>query len=155
MSTPPARRRRRLVRRKSALHGWGVYATEPIPAGTRLLEYTGERISTQEADERYPEDPSVSYHTFLFTVDDETVVDATPWGSLARWINHSCDPNCETVVENGRVYVDSMREIMPGEELTYDYNFRLEERHTPARKRRYVCHCGADNCRGTMLAPKR
>jgi uncharacterized protein len=143
------------VRRKSGLHGWGVFATEPIPAGTRLLEYTGERLTTAEADARYPEDPDVPYHTFLFAVDDDVVVDATPWGSMARWINHCCEPNCETTVEGGRIYVDALRDIAPGEELTYDYHFVLEERHTPARKRRYPCICGAPGCRGTMLAPKR
>jgi uncharacterized protein len=154
MSTTPFGYKRLLVRRKSALHGWGVFATDEIAAGTRLLEYTGERITPAEADARYPEDPSVPFHTFLFSVDENTIIDGTPWGSLARWINHSCDPNCESLVEDGRVFVDALRDISPGEELTCDYNFVLQERHTAALKRRYLCRCGADSCRGTMLAPK-
>jgi uncharacterized protein len=132
-----------------------VFATDHIAAGTRILEYTGDRITPDEADARYPDDPSVPFHTFLFAVDDDTVIDATPWGSLARWVNHSCEPNCETTIENGRVWVETMRDILPGEELSYDYNFVLPERHTPARKRRYPCICGAPGCRGTMLARKR
>jgi uncharacterized protein len=144
-----------LVRRKSPLHGWGIFATEPIPAATRLLEYTGERITSDEADRRYPDDGSQPAHTFLFALDDGTVIDGTRRGCLARWINHSCDPNCETVDEGGRIFVESIRDIWPGEELTYNYYLVLPERHTPERKRRYFCGCGAADCQGTMLANKR
>jgi uncharacterized protein len=155
MPFSPELKRPPLVRRRSPLHGWGVFATDRIRAGSRLLEYRGERISSDEADARYPEDPSVPAHTFLFAIDDGLVVDATHRGGMARWINHSCDPNCETVVEDRRIYVDAIRELQPGEELTISYNLLLAERHTPSVKRRYACACGADNCRGTMLAPKR
>jgi len=147
--------RRRLALRRSGIHGKGVFAREFIPAGTRLIEYAGQRITPAEADARYPEDPSVPYHTFLFQIDDDVVVDAAYGGNLARWINHSCDPNCDAVIEEGRIYIESVRDIQPGEELAYDYNFVLPERHTPALKKRYPCICGASNCRGTMLARKR
>lgn len=141
--------------RKSGIHGKGVFARRLIRAGTRIVEYRGERITTEEADARYPDDPSVPYHTFLFALDDEWVVDAAYGGNLARWVNHSCDPNCEVVIEDGRLYIESIRDIEPGEELAYDYNFILPVRHTPALKKRYPCVCGAPMCRGTMLGRKR
>jgi uncharacterized protein len=141
--------------RRSEISGRGAFATQFIPAGTRIIEYKGERISTAEADRRYPDDPSHPHHTFLFSIDDEVVVDAAFRGNAARWINHSCDPNCDAVIEDGRIFIEAVRDIEPGEELSYDYNFILEERHTPALKRRYPCFCGTEKCRGTILAKKR
>jgi uncharacterized protein len=147
--------RKVLALRSSGIHGKGVFARVPIPAGTRLIEYTGERLSVAEADERYPYDPEKPYHTFLFQIDDDVVVDAAVGGNLARWINHSCAPNCDAVIDDGRIYIESVRDVEPGEELSYDYHFVLAERHTAAAKRRYPCACGAATCRGTMLAKKR
>lgn len=144
-----------LSARRSRIHGRGVFAKVPIPAGTRLIEYVGERITPAEADARYPEDPSVPHHTFLFLVSDEVVVDAAVGGNMSRWINHSCDPNCEAVIEEGHIYLQSIRDIAVGEELSYDYNFVLDTRHTSAAKRRYPCRCGAPQCRGTLLGKKR
>lgn len=141
--------------RRSGIHGRGVYARAPIPADTRVIEYRGERITNAEAERRYPDDFSAAHHTFLFAVDDDTMVDASFGGNLARWINHSCDPNCEPVIEDGRIYIDSIRDIEAGEELSYDYNYILEERHTPRMKKRFPCHCGAATCRGTILGKKR
>ena len=141
--------------RGSGIHGRGVFARRPIPADTRIIEYRGERISTAQAEARYPDDFSATHHTFLFAVDDDVMVDAAFRGNLARWINHSCDPNCEAVIEDGRVYIESIRDIAAGEELAYDYNFILPERHTPAMKKRFPCTCGADGCRGTILGKKR
>jgi uncharacterized protein len=96
-----------------------------------------------------------AHHTFLFAIDDDVVIDAAFRGNMARWINHSCEPNCDAVIDDARVFIESVRDIAPGEELTYDYNFILEERHTPSAKRRYPCICGAPGCRGTILAKKR
>jgi len=141
--------------RRSRLHGRGAFATEFIPAGTRLIEYKGERITSDEADRRYPDDPSRPHHTFLFQIDDDLVVDAAFKGNASRWINHSCDPNCDAVIEGRRIFIEAVRDIAPGEELTYDYNYVLPERHTPALKKRFPCICGAPNCRGTILAKKR
>lgn len=155
MPKPNFQVRRRLALRRSGIHGRGVFAREFIPAGTRLIEYQGERITVEEADARYPDDPSATYHTFLFQIDDDIVVDAAHGGNLARWINHSCDPNCDAVIEDERIYIESVRDLQEGEELAYDYHFVLDEPHTPARKKRYPCICGAATCRGTMLAKKR
>jgi SET domain-containing protein len=147
--------RRRFAVRRSSIHGRGVFALTHIAKGERIVEYTGERITSDEADELYGEEQADSPHTMLYLTEDGTVIDATRWGSSARWINHSCNPNCESTEENGRVYIDAIRSIRPGEELCYDYNLVLDERHTPKAKREHACCCGAKNCRGTLLGPKR
>ncbi|HSU12805.1 SET domain-containing protein [Longimicrobium sp.] len=147
--------RQRLAVRRSGVHGKGVFAREFIPAGTRLIEYTGERITQAESDERYPWDAEAPSYTLLFTVDDDLVVDGGVGGNLSRFINHSCDPNCASVIEDRRIYIDAIRDIQPGEELSFDYHLIVAGRHTPAVKRSHACHCGAANCRGTMLARKR
>lgn len=142
--------------RPSPVQGLGAFATCFIPAGTRLIEYAGERLTPAEADARYPDDADGRHHTFLFAIDEpEVVIDAAVDGNEARFINHSCDPNCDAVIDGGRVWIETIRDVAPDEELAYDYAFVLEERHTPAAKRRYPCHCGAEQCRGTILAKKR
>ncbi len=141
--------------RPSPMQGLGAFATHRIPAGTRLVEYAGERLTPAAASTRYPDRPGERHHTFLFAIDDAVIVDAAVDGNDARWINHSCSPNCDAVIDDGRIWIESIRSIEPGEELAYDYAFTLPERHTPSAKRRYPCHCGAATCRGTMLAKKR
>ena len=139
----------------SPIQGLGGFASRRIPAGTRLIEYAGERLTPKQADERYPDDESTRHHTFLFAIDDDIVVDAAVNGNDARFINHSCDPNCDAVIENGRIWIETIRDVEVGEELAYDYAYILDERHTPAAKRRFPCHCGAASCRRTILAKKR
>jgi uncharacterized protein len=141
--------------RDSLIHGKGAFALRRIAAGTRLIEYAGERLTPGQADARYPDTPDEQHHTFLFAIDDDVVIDAAVNGNEARWINHSCDPNCDAVVDDKRIWIETTRDVEPGEELAYDYAFVLEERHTPAAKRRYPCYCGATTCRGTMLTSKR
>ena len=141
--------------RASAIHGLGAFATESIAAGVRLIEYSGERLTSAEADARYPDVEGERHHTFLFAIDDDVVIDAANGGNAARFINHSCDPNCDAVVEDGRIWIETIREVAAGDELAYDYAYVLEERHTAAARRRYPCSCGAATCRGTILARKR
>lgn len=141
--------------RSSPIQGLGAFATRAIPAHVRLIEYTGERLTPAEADRRYPDVEDERHHTYLFAIDDDIVVDAAVGGNEARFLNHSCDPNCDVVIEDARLWIETIRSIAPGEELTYDYAYVLEERHTPAAKRRFPCHCGAATCRGTILAKKR
>ena len=90
-------------------------------------------------------------HTFLFVVDDEVCIDAGVDGNDARFINHSCDPNCESNIEGGRVFIDAIRTIEPGEELGYDYALTWESSDDPAELALFACRCGAAGCRGTML----
>lgn len=144
---------RRISARRSNIHGKGVFATAFIAKGTRIIEYKGRRMTEDAADEKYGDDDSP--HTFLFLLDNQIVIDANHDGNSARWINHSCDPNCEATEESGRMYIDALRDIRPGMELTYDYNLVLDERHTPAQKRIHACGCGTRKCRGTILASKR
>jgi SET domain-containing protein len=153
MSAAKRKSNRRISARRSSIHGKGVFATAFIPKGTRIIEYKGRRMTEKAADEKYGDDDSP--HTFLFLLDDQVVIDANYGGNTARWINHSCAPNCEANEENGRMYIDALRDIQPGTELTYDYNLVLEERHTPAQKKLHACGCGARKCRGTILASKR
>lgn len=119
------------------------------------MEYLGERISHREADRRYATEHEHSPHTMLFAVDDRVVIDATQRGNSARFINHSCQPNCEAVQEERRIFIVAKKKIDAGAELSYDYNLVLDERHTPAVKRAHACFCGARRCRGTLLGSKR
>jgi SET domain-containing protein len=152
-----ATRRKKILGRDSRIHGRGVYAARRILEGERIIEYRGERITWREADRRPPSDPDDPHHTFLFSLDDgRHVIDANVGGNSARWINHSCQPNCETEeTDDGRVYIQALRDIRRGEELSYDYCLVIDERLTPTLKRQYQCRCGTPNCRGTMLAVKR
>src|SRR6266576_5961579 len=137
--------------RESGVHGRGVYATKAIAKGTRIIEYTGKRMSWEEA----PNDPD-NPHTFNFGLDNGNVINPEIGGNEARWINHSCDPNCEAVEEeNGRVLIHASRNIRAGEELSYDYQLQVDEPITRAVKAENACHCGSSNCRGTMLDPSR
>jgi SET domain-containing protein len=138
--------------RKSPLQGMGVFALKRIRKGTPVIEYLGERITPDESDERY-ERLANPAHTFLFTVDDRLVVDATWKGNVARYINHSCEPNCESVIERRHIWIKAIRTIEPGEELTYDYNLDLPGERPRGWRQTYLCRCGTPSCRGTLLAP--
>jgi uncharacterized protein len=141
--------------RDSPLHGLGVFALQRIGKGTRIIEYLGERVSHAEADRRYEGKDATDNHTFLFIVDARTVIDAGVDGNEARFVNHACAPNCESVIENGRVFIDAVRNIAPGEELTYDYQIQREADDPPDIDAIFACRCGLKGCRGTMLWPPR
>lgn len=140
--------------RHSPIQGFGGYATRPIAVGTRIVEYAGERLTAEAAEARYPDVIGERHHTYLFAIDDDVVVDAAVDGNEARFLNHSCAPNCDAVIEDGRIWIDAIHDIEVGEELVYDYAYILPERHTPAAKKRFPCFCGAITCRGTILAKK-
>lgn len=143
------------VVRHSKIHGNGVFATRKIPQGTCVIEYQGERITWKEAVRRENLKAPDDFHTFFFSLDNGKIIDGGDNGNDARWINHSCEPNCEAQEEDGKVFIYALRDIARGEELYYDYGLIMEERHTPALKRAYRCLCGTPSCRGTLLAPKR
>lgn len=148
-----------IIVRRSGIHGRGVYAARDIKRGERVVEYKGERISWKEALRRHPHDPEQPNHTFYFTIDEKRVIDGGSKGNAARWINHSCEPNCESemVEKKGetRVYIQAVRDIKAGEELSYDYGLEIDAPYTKKLKNEFACWCGAPRCRGTMLAPKR
>jgi uncharacterized protein len=139
--------------RNSSVHGRGVFATRRIEKGERIIEYLGERVSHEEADRRYESKEENDSHTFLFIVDSKTVIDAGVDGNDARFFNHSCNPNCESVVEKRRVYIEALRAIEPGEEMTYDYQIYKEEGDPENIDEVFACRCGFADCRGTMLWP--
>lgn len=141
--------------RRSPIHGWGAFAMRDIPRGTRLIEYAGERISNAEADRRYDDEAMRRHHTFLFILNSRTVVDAAFEGNEARFLNHSCDPNCEAVIERGRIWIESIKRIPAGAELVYDYQYEDDEEYTEKDLSFYVCHCGSRKCRGTIVKAKR
>jgi uncharacterized protein len=132
--------------RESGVHGRGVYAVQFISEGTRIIEYTGERVSWETA----PDDED-NPHTFNFGLENGDVINPEVGGNDARWINHSCDPNCEAVEEDDRIFIYAVRDIQAGEELLYDYHMELDEPITKSAKEKFACHCGASNCRGTMI----
>ena len=123
--------------------------------GETLIEYLGEVISWDEAQIRHPHDPANPNHTFFFHIDDTRVIDGLHRGNAAKWINHSCDGNCEADEVRGRIFIKALRNIQAGEELTYDYGLVTDEPLTRKLKAEYPCWCGSKHCRGTMLAPKR
>lgn len=144
----------RIVARNSPVHGKGVFALVDVPANEALVEYVGEIINWEEALERHPHDPEQPNHTFYFHIDEHNVIDANVGGNRSRWINHSCAPNCEADERAGRVFIKSLRPLVAGEELFYDYGLNIDEPHTPELLADYPCWCGAPNCRGTLLSPK-
>ncbi len=139
--------------RRSRVHGHGAFALRRIAKGMRIVEYLGDRVSHAEADRRYEDHDESDNHTFLFIVDRRTVIDAGVGGNDARFINHGCDPNCESTIEDRRVFIEAIRDIEPGEELCYDYQIGHEKADPPNVDEIYACRCGAAKCRGTMLWP--
>jgi uncharacterized protein len=144
----------RIQVRRSGVHGKGVFALAPLARGEPILEYTGQIITWKQALKRHPHDPKDPNHTFYFHIDDGRVIDGKFGGNAAKWINHSCQPNCEADEEEGRVWIKALRAIKPGEELNYDYGLVLDGRHTAKVKKEFECRCGSRKCRGTLLAPK-
>jgi uncharacterized protein len=152
----PARRASPYVVRNSAIHGRGVFATRTIRKGEDIIEYRGRRISSEEADELPDSDPDNPFHTFLFELNDGRVIDAARGGNAARWINHSCQPNCEPYEDDDcRVFIAARRTIRAGEELGYDYKLNVPGRRSARMLANYACRCGAPRCRGTMVDPKK
>ena len=140
--------------RPSGIAGQGAFAIRPIAKGERLIEYVGERIPHPVADARYDDESMAEHHTFLFSVTSRTVIDATHGGNESRFINHSCDPNCEAVIERSRVFIDAIRDIAVGEELFYDYGYERSGDEDAADEERYRCRCGTAKCRGSIMETK-
>ena len=152
---------KKIEARRSAIHGNGVFATAGIAKGERVIRYKGKLRSHEEVDRVYA-DEDENGHTFLFTLNDEWVIDANVEGNRARWINHSCEPNCEAVhqedpkgrAHRDKIVIEALRDIAAGEELTYNYGIVLDEPYTPALKALWACRCGTPSCSGTLLQPK-
>lgn len=155
MSKIAAASARRIQVRRSGIHGKGVFALQDITAGDTIIEYQGEIITWEQAQARHPHDPANPNHTFFFHINETRVIDGLVGGNSSRWINHSCDGNCEADEVDGRIFIKALRDIAPGEELNYDYGLILDERYTQKLKAEHPCWCGAQSCRGTLLSPKK
>jgi hypothetical protein len=141
--------------RRSKIQGYGAFAIQDIPRGTRIIEYQGEHISNGEAERRYPDDPNERHHTFLFVLTKRIIIDAAYDGNEARFINHSCDPNCQATIKPGHIWIDAIRRIPAGTELVYDYEYDDDPNYTEADLRMYGCRCGSPKCRGTIVDTKK
>lgn len=140
------------VVRRSQIHGTGVFASQAIRKGARIIEYTGERISQEEADRRYDDESGDHAHVVLFSLEDGTCIDGGSGGGPARFVNHSCEPNCESSEVKGRIFLHALRAIRQGEEITYDYRLDYASGLSAEDRARYACRCGTPQCRGTQLA---
>jgi SET domain-containing protein len=150
------RARRPLIEvRQSPIHGSGVFALRRIRKGTMVVEYLGDRVSHEEADARYQNKDPKDNHTFLFTVNDKIVIDGGVNGNEARFINHGCDPNCQSTTMGKRIYIEAIRTVRPGEELAYDYQIQRDDDDAPDVDEIFACRCGAEKCRGTMLEARK
>jgi SET domain-containing protein len=138
--------------RPSPIHGWGGFARRDLAENTRLIEYTGQRISPEEGDRRYPDTGPTRSHTVLFSLSNGRYIDAGVHGNLARFINHSCTPNCRAVEAGGRIFIETIAPVPAGTELTYDYKLTLpDDWNDPSTRQRYACDCGTAACRRTLL----
>jgi uncharacterized protein len=149
-STPPSTKRVAPLLyqiRRSAIQGRGAFATTSIAKGVRIVEYAGERISNRIAGERYDDLSMKRHHTFLFTLTSRTCIDGNSEGNDARYINHSCAPNCEAIQVGKQIFIFAKKPIHAGDELTYDYAYEVEDPEPGL----YKCICGAPKCRGTMV----
>ena len=141
--------------RHSPVHGFGVFARRRIRKGTVIMEYLGERVTHEEADTRYEHKDANDNHTFLFTVNSKIVIDGGAGGNDARYINHGCEPNCESTAEKKRIFVEAVRTIQSGEELAYDYQIGRDPEDPPNVDEIFACRCGAAKCRGSMLVARK
>ena len=147
----PRTKRPPFATRRSKIHGTGVFATRRIRPGQLLIAYQGQTITTADARKRYGRGAANGPHTFLFHLEGDRYIDAAVDGNDARFINHSCDPNCDPEVLDGAIWIRSIRNIQPGVELAYDYALELEKGSSRRKRSLYTCRCGAARCRGTML----
>ncbi len=137
--------------RNSPVHGRGVFAIADIPAGKHLLDYGGDIVDWDVAQQRWEESGVDPDHTFFFDRGDGTVIDGGSNGNEARFINHGCDPNCEALDDGGTISISTRRRVRAGDELFIDYALIVDERDAETAET-YACRCGAASCRGTMLA---
>ena len=130
-----------IVFHSSPIHGTGGFARVDIPAGTRVIEYVGEIISKQESLERCERS-----NEYIFAIDEERDLDGNVEWNPARFLNHSCEPNCEARLIDGRIWLVAIRDLRAGEELTFNYSYDLTD------YREHPCHCGANKCVGYIVA---
>jgi uncharacterized protein len=142
---------KRIVARRSPVHGKGLFALRAISAGDRVLEYKGEVTTWRRAAARLRRGGSMG-HTFIFGLSSGRVIDGSRGGNSARWLNHACDANCEAIERNDRIFIHALTDIAAGAELFIEYGLSVDEPLTPEVLAQYRCHCGALSCSTSMLA---
>ena len=147
----PRRIRPPFAKRRSGIHGHGVFATRRIREGRLLISYVGQPLSKTQARKRYGDADGTDPYTLLFHLEGDRYIDAGVDGNDARFINHSCNPNCDPELLDGAIWIRAIKNIQPGAELTYDYSLEIEKSASRKRRELYPCRCGAASCRGTML----
>jgi uncharacterized protein len=140
-----------ILRKRSAIHGYGIFAKKDIPSGTRIIEYVGEKITKAEAERRGPMliEYAQNHHeqgaVYLFVLNKKYDIDGHVPYNTAKYINHSCDPNCETDIIRGKIWVIAKRNIAQGEELSYNYGYDLDTFQD------HPCRCGSFRCVGYIV----
>ncbi|MFM0005086.1 SET domain-containing protein-lysine N-methyltransferase [Paraburkholderia dipogonis] len=142
---------RRVVVRRSPVHGKGVFALHTLAAAERVLDYKGEITSWRNAVRRHQHE-GVEGHTFLFGLSDGRVIDGSRGGISARWLNHACEPNCKTIEDKGRIFIYTLRPVDAGEELFIDYLLAIDNAVDEEARAQYACACASVGCRRSMLA---
>jgi len=140
------------VVKTSQVHGKGVFAKNTIPKGTRIFEYAGERV--QKVNLAADLANGLTSLVYVMNLNETYAVDGERGGNDSRFINHSCDPNCEVLYFSGTPYIYAIQAIPEGDELNFDYKYGSEAdmEFTFEQKREWFpCNCGATNCRGTLL----
>lgn len=145
----------RFVARRSPVHGRGLFAVKLIRSGDLICEYKGVRVRWQEVSRQTAPEMADPGHTVLFGLEQDMVLDGNKSGNSARWLNHSCSPNCEAQLSNNRIYIYALRDILPDEELSLDYTLVVDERRSRRVCEQFRCYCRSFNCRGTMLEKRR
>ncbi len=131
-----------IIIKKSKIDNFGAFAVEDIPEDTCIIEYTGELISNEEAEKREIENDK-NGATYILCIDEKNCIDGSIGGNESRFVNHSCDPNCDIVLKDGRIFYYSRIKIKKGEELTIDYGYDNDSK-------KEICKCGSKNCRGVI-----
>lgn len=139
--------------KKSKVHGRGLFARKDVPKDTKIIEYKGTRKPASELPDVDENDPE-GHHTVIFQLDNGTLIDASRRGNAAQFANHSCNPNCDTIEADERIFIRSLRKIKKGTELVYDYHLYLDGPFNKEWLEDYACRCGSRKCRKIMLNRK-
>ena len=140
--------------KKSKVHGSGVFATKKIRRNIKIIQYIGEKVLRSEGDKRSEKrikqylNSEKTGSVYIFELNKKFDIDGSPLYNKARYINHSCNPNCEVDIVNGEIWISSIKAIKEGEELSYDYGYEFDREDF----RDHVCKCGSKNCIGYIIS---
>ena len=138
----------------SRIHGHGVFATKDIKKNTKIIQYIGEKVSRSEGNKRSEErinkylNSSKTGSVYIFELNNRYDIDGSPLYNKARYINHSCDPNCEVDIVDNKIWISSIKKIKKGEELSYDYGYSFDKNDY----KDHPCKCGNKDCIGFIIS---